>query len=121
RRLALPGRHPRVLARALLTSPDQLCRSAYILLFRREGTAERLLTDDGGRRLRGIFDGTVMSDGEVDRYVAPMLEPGALMSALSWYRAMSLGWPSTGPVPVPTAYVCSDGDTAPPRGRAAVR
>src|SRR4051794_28138104 len=70
--------HPRALSRALLTSPDQLRRSAYILLFRREGTAERVLTDDGARRLRRLFDGAGMTDSEINRYVAPMLEPGAL-------------------------------------------
>jgi pimeloyl-ACP methyl ester carboxylesterase len=47
-----------------------------------------------------------------------MLEPGALTSALNWYRAMSLvGRRPAGPVSPPTTYVWSDGDAA--LGRAA--
>ena len=110
--------HPRALSRALLTSPDQMRRSAYLLLFRRKGTAERFLTDDGGRRLRDIFDDAGLSHGQIDRYVTPMLQPGALTAALNWYRAISLiRRPSAGPVPLPTTYVWSDRDAA--LGRAA--
>src|SRR3954468_5273146 len=102
--IAVP--HPRAFSRALLTSPDQWRRSAYILLFRRKGTAERLLTDDHGRRLRGVFDGSGLSADEIDRYVEPMLAPGALTAALNWYRAVRLtGLPATGPVTGPTTYV----------------
>src|SRR6266487_1331882 len=105
--------HPRAFASALLTSFDQMRRSAYILLFRREGTAERFLQDDDARRLRGMFRGSGLSLGEVNRYVAPMLAPGALTAALNWYRAISLiGRPTVGPVPVPTTYVWSDQDAA---------
>src|SRR3954470_15264093 len=110
--------HPRAFARALLTSPDQWRRSAYILLFRRKGTAEKLLADDDGRRLRGLFDGSGLSAAEVNRYVEPMLAPGALTAALNWYRAVSVTRrPAAGPVAVPTTYVWSDGDPA--LGRAA--
>jgi pimeloyl-ACP methyl ester carboxylesterase len=110
--------HPRAFASALLTSFDQLRRSAYMLVFRREGTAERLLEDDDAKRLRGLFAGSGLSLGEVNRYVAPMLAPGALTAALNWYRAISLVRRSTtGPVTVPTTYVWSDGDVA--LGRAA--
>jgi pimeloyl-ACP methyl ester carboxylesterase len=110
--------HPRAFARALLTSPDQLRRSAYVLLFRRERTAERFLTDQDGERLRHIFDGSGLAAVDVNRYVAPLLTPGALTAALNWYRAMSLiGRPTTGPVGLPTTFVWSDRDAA--VGRAA--
>jgi pimeloyl-ACP methyl ester carboxylesterase len=110
--------HPRAFTRALLTSPDQLRRSWYILLFRRKGTAERLLTDDDGGRLRRVFHDSGMSADEIDRYAQPMLAPGALTAALNWYRAVSIGRrPGIGPVEVPTTFVWSDRDTA--IGRAA--
>jgi pimeloyl-ACP methyl ester carboxylesterase len=110
--------HPRAFLRALRTSPDQLRRSAYMLLLRRKGLAERLLTGDDAKRLRGVFDGSGLSVAEINRYVAPMLAPGALTAALNWYRAVSpTGRSSTGPVAVPTTYVWSDRDAA--LGRAA--
>ena len=105
--------HPRAFARALLTSPDQLRRSAYVLLLRRERTAERFLTDQDGKRLRRAFDGSGLADVDVNRYVAPMLVPDALTAALNWYRALSLiGRPATGPVALPTTFVWSDRDAA---------
>ncbi|MDT4987336.1 MAG: hypothetical protein QOI74_1430 [Micromonosporaceae bacterium] len=105
--------HPRAFSHALRTSPDQLRRSAYLLLLRRKGIAERLLTGNDAKRLRGVFDGAGLSAAEIDRYVAPMLAPSALTAALNWYRAISLtGRSGTGPVAVPTTYLWSDGDRA---------
>jgi pimeloyl-ACP methyl ester carboxylesterase len=110
---ALSVPHPRAFGRALLTSPDQLRRSAYILLFRRAGTAEKLLLDDDARRLRGVFAGSGLDGAAVNRYVAPMLAPGALTAALNWYRALDLaGRHGVGKVSAPTTYVWSDGDRA---------
>jgi pimeloyl-ACP methyl ester carboxylesterase len=115
---ALSVPHPRALTRTVLTSPDQLRRLAYVLLFRRQGTAEKLLLDDDARRLRGIFAGSGLDAAAVDRYVAPMRAPGALTAALNWYRALSLlGRDGVGKVGVPTTYVWSSGDVA--IGRAA--
>jgi pimeloyl-ACP methyl ester carboxylesterase len=110
---ALSVPHPRALTQALLTSPDQLRRLAYVLLFRRQGTAEKLLLDDDAKRLRGIFAGAGLDAAAVDRYVAPMRAPGALTAALNWYRAISLlGRDRVGKVGVPTTYVWSSGDVA---------
>ncbi|HEV7897979.1 MAG TPA: alpha/beta hydrolase [Planosporangium sp.] len=122
---ALSVPHPRALGRALRTSPDQLRRSRYILLFRRAGRAEELLLEDDGRRLREAFAGSGLDAAGVDRYVAPMRVPGALTAALNWYRAPSILGRSgadragTGDVGVPTTYVWSDADAA--IGRAAAR
>jgi pimeloyl-ACP methyl ester carboxylesterase len=110
---ALSVPHPRAFGKALLTSPDQLRRSAYMLLFRREGAAERILLADDAHRLRGAFADSGLDDAGIDRYVAPMREPGALTAALNWYRAVDfLGRGGIGKVPVPTTYVWSDGDRA---------
>ncbi|WP_433209871.1 alpha/beta fold hydrolase [Dactylosporangium sp. CS-047395] len=101
--------HPHASAYAYANDPDQKERSAYIKLFRRPGKAESVLLDDGARRLRAIF--APLSD--VDGYVAPLLEPGALTAALNWYRAMSsLDLVGLGAATVPTTYVWSDGDVA---------
>jgi pimeloyl-ACP methyl ester carboxylesterase len=110
--------HPRALARALRTSFDQIRRSAYIPLFRLRDRPEALLLGDDARRLRGIFADSGLDPAAVNRYVTPMLAPGALTAALNWYRAINLtGRTGIGPVAVPTTYLWSDRDRA--IGRAA--
>jgi pimeloyl-ACP methyl ester carboxylesterase len=96
--------HPLAMASALAEDPDQRERAEYIRLIREPGgKAERLLLEDGGRRLRAVF-GPVDPDG----YVAPLLTP-----ALNWYRALSRAdLAGLGPVAVPTTYIWSDGDRA---------
>jgi pimeloyl-ACP methyl ester carboxylesterase len=104
---------------------DQRRRSSYIEVFRAEGgVAERaLLGEDGsGRGLRAMFDASGLSSDtdEVHRFVAAMLEPGAMTAALNWYRATepaAMGDVST--ITVPTLYVWSDEDIA--LGRAAAQ
>jgi pimeloyl-ACP methyl ester carboxylesterase len=101
--------HPSAMSHAMATDAGQRVRSSYIVLFRMEGKAERVLLAADGAALRRMVSGT----GRADEYVAPMLVPGALTAALNWYRAMSrtdLG--GIGPVAVPTTYVWSDGDPA---------
>ena len=76
------------------------------------GVAERaLLGEDGsGQGLRAMFaDSGLSSDtDEVDRFVAAMLEPGALTAALNWYRAMEpRAIERRRPITVPTLYVWS--------------
>jgi len=110
--------HPVAMSTAMATDPDQQQRSAYIGLFRQEGKAEHVLLADDATRLRAMFSGSGLSATEVDAYVAPLQEPGALTGALSWYRAMSRAdVAGLGPATVPTTFVWSDGDLA--IGRAA--
>ncbi len=97
---------------------DQRQRSSYIAVFRAEGgVAERaLLGEDGsGSGLRAMFDASGLSSDtdEVGRFVAAMLEPGALTAALNWYRATEpLSLTDVGAITVPTLYVWSDNDIA---------
>jgi pimeloyl-ACP methyl ester carboxylesterase len=49
---------------------------------------------------------------QVDSYVAQLSEPGALTSALNWYRAMRADLGALPAVTVPTTYVWSDEDQA---------
>jgi pimeloyl-ACP methyl ester carboxylesterase len=105
--------HPVAFARAMAADPDQRQRSAYIALFRQEGTAEHALLDGDAARLRAVFDDSGLSDAEIDAYVEPLQAPGALTGALSWYRAVSLAdVEELGPVPGPTTFVWSDRDRA---------
>jgi pimeloyl-ACP methyl ester carboxylesterase len=105
--------HPAAFDAAVADDADQRERSSYIRLFRQPGKAEELLLADGAARLRRLFADADLSDAGVERYVAPLREPGALTAALAWYRAYGrdlAGDPT--PVTVPTTYVWSDADVA---------
>jgi pimeloyl-ACP methyl ester carboxylesterase len=105
--------HPRALSRALLADADQRSRMSYVLLFRQPGKAEEVLLRDGAARLRGMLTGTGLDAAGIDRYVEPLLAPGALTAALNWYRAANILEPvEVGKVTVPTTFVWSDQDVA---------
>jgi len=97
---------------------DQRQRSSYIAVFRAEGgVAERALlgADGSGAGLRAMFDASGLSSDtdEVRRFVAAMLEPGALTAVLNWSRATEpLSLTDVGAITVPTLYVWSDNDIA---------
>ncbi|PZG07368.1 alpha/beta hydrolase [Micromonospora craterilacus] len=104
--------HPAAMAHALAEDPQQKARSAYMLLFRQPGVAEKTLLALGATGLRRLLHG-VGDAARVATYADPMREPGALTAALNWYRAMSRAeLAATGPVAVPTSYVWSDRDVA---------
>jgi pimeloyl-ACP methyl ester carboxylesterase len=89
----------------------QRARMSYFTLFRQRGIAETTLTALHGKVLRRMFNGSGLDEREVDQYVAPLLEPGALTAALNWYRGThDRDFAALGPVTVPTTYVWSDGD-----------
>ncbi|MFI5484916.1 alpha/beta fold hydrolase [Micromonospora echinaurantiaca] len=105
--------HPAAMAYALANDPQQKVRSAYIVLFRQPGKAEKVLLGLNATALRRMLAGV----GDADRvaaYAEPMREPGALTAALNWYRAMPsrTELAATGPVAVPTTFVWSDQDVA---------
>ncbi|MGN9775313.1 alpha/beta fold hydrolase [Micromonospora sp. H33] len=104
--------HPAAMAHALTTDPQQKARSAYMLLFRQAGKAEKALLALNATGLRRMLSGVGGAD-RVAAYAEPMRAPGALTAALNWYRAMSRNdLAAVGPVPVPTTYVWSDRDVA---------
>lgn len=96
---------------ALKGDAGQQQRSSYVGLLRQAGKAEDLLLEDDARRLRAMYDGHVPT-AHVDSYVAQLSEPGALTSALNWYRAMRSALGSLPAVTVPTTFVWSDEDPA---------
>jgi pimeloyl-ACP methyl ester carboxylesterase len=99
---------------------DQALRSSYMALFQLPAVPERLLLGGGGRGLRRMLrQGGGLPDEQVERYVGRMQEPGALTSALNWYRAIPYsGRDPVGTVRVPTLHVWGDRDVA--LGRAAI-
>jgi pimeloyl-ACP methyl ester carboxylesterase len=86
----LPGRverlavisvpHPGASGRPTL---EQLQKGWYRLLFQFEGVAEALVREDDWYLMRELLQG----QGDSERYVADLAEPGALAAALNWYRA----------------------------------
>ena len=103
--------HPRATLSAGHDDPDQRERLAYLELFQHPDKAVDVLLADDAKRLRAMFDGCPPE--RVASYVEPMLEPGALRTALNWYGAM--GTPDLGPlgeIEVPTTYVWGDRDVA---------
>jgi pimeloyl-ACP methyl ester carboxylesterase len=106
--------HPEAVSRARhVEGSDQKERSAYMLLFAQPGKAEETLLADDARRLRRLFH--PLPEATVDKYVTPLLEPGALTDALKWYRRLER--PNLGPTAVPVTYIWGNQD--PSMGRIA--
>ncbi|WP_341717169.1 alpha/beta fold hydrolase [Micromonospora sp. FIMYZ51] len=104
--------HPAAMAYALGKDRRQQVRSAYMLLFRRPGVAEKTLLARDASGLRRLLR-SVGDAARISTYAEPMRQPGALTAALNWYRAMSRSeLAATAPVTVPTSYVWSDRDVA---------
>lgn len=92
---------------------DQHRRSGYMRTFRESprGEPEAALLADNSALLRAAYAG--LPPEVVDGYVADLSEPGALVAAVDWYRAMSgASSAATPPSAVPTLYVWSDQDPA---------
>ena len=103
--------HPGAFGWALRSDADQQQRSAYIDLFRKEGTAERVLLRNEANALRSMF-GTAVPGELVDVHVELLTQPGALTAALNWDRAMTRDMDAIAAASVPTTYVWSTEDLA---------
>lgn len=101
--------HPAAFGRALAgeDGSDQAQRSFYLDHFRQPAALDLFLADEGAG-LRRLFAASSHT-GDVEPYVAAMLEPGALDEALSWYRA-DFGT-EVADVTVPTLLVWGTADT----------
>jgi pimeloyl-ACP methyl ester carboxylesterase len=107
--------HPMAMAEAMASpTGDQLARSSYIAFFRAPEMPERLMLAEEGAGLRALFANTGYTDREsMERYVARLLEPGALTAALNWYRAIDpLVVLNLQPVTTPTLFVWSTDEPA---------
>jgi pimeloyl-ACP methyl ester carboxylesterase len=112
--------HPLASAAAGLAQRE---RSWYMLWFLFPGVAERVLPEDGWALFRRwVWNGARLGDDpDLDRQVADMSRPGALVAGLNWYRAnldpatFVINHPDRIPVPLvacPTMGVWSSDDPA---------
>jgi len=91
--------HPVLFARALTSSPEQIAASQYMLLLR-DAKAERVLSEGNFQRLEKMLraqaddSNTWPSDTDLELYREAWSQPGALTSALNYYRASPLYPPS---------------------------
>lgn len=103
--------HPAAHAAAVRHDADQQRRSAYVLAFQVPKVPEATLLADDARRLRRAF--RPLPEEEVDVFVRPLTEEGALTAALNWYRALrGRRLDDLDPVAVPTTYVWGTEDVA---------
>ena len=65
------------------TNVRQMQASWYMLLFQFEGTAEEFISQDDWAFARNWLQ----SGGDLERYIEDLSRPGALTTALNWYRA----------------------------------
>ncbi|MFI9203465.1 alpha/beta fold hydrolase [Streptomyces sp. NPDC053048] len=99
---------------AFRNDPEQQKSSEYVDFLTAPGRAEAMLAD-GAVELRKWYHvaDTVLTEEQIDRYMAVHTRPGALDSALNWYRVGTLFDDSTGgigKVPVPTTFIWSRAD-----------
>lgn len=104
--------HPAAFLRAEVTS-TQFLKSAYFLPFWTPRLVPALARRRGGLVHRTLLKAG-MTQADVDRFHAEVVEDDVLPTALNWYRAMPLGDRGVlrGRVTVPTTLVWSDGDVA---------
>lgn len=108
---ALSTPHPDAFFNAIECDEDQKQRSRYIAVFRMPGgVAESLFQSDDYQRLRGIYQGR-LPESAISENIRRLAEPGALTSALNWYRALNLEV-RIGKIRVPTLYVWGSQDLA---------
>jgi len=82
--LSLP--HPGAFSAALLNDPDQQDRSSYVAFFQTPWLPETVFSFNNFSSLKALLRG--MSDEKMKEYIDVFSEPGALTSALNWYRAL---------------------------------
>ncbi len=100
-------------AESTSTGSDQNQRSGYMRAFREapRGQIESQLLADDAAGLRFVYRG--LPDDVADAHARDMSEPGALVAAVDWYRAMSAKASAAVPAcAVPALYVWSDADPA---------
>jgi pimeloyl-ACP methyl ester carboxylesterase len=108
---ALSTPHPDAFLDAIETDEDQKQRSRYIPFFRAPGgAAENFFQTEDYQRLRAVYQGK-LPDSAINENVRRLAAPGALTSALNWYRALELE-ARIGEVSVPTLHIWSTDDLA---------
>lgn len=111
--VALRFPHPAAFANGIANDPGQKASWARLQADlggeTLDARAARLLADDA-RELRAFLARSGLPQPHLDRYVARLQEPGALVGAISWEHAVQLdNFATTPPVRVPTLYFWSEG------------
>lgn len=110
---AISVAHPAAFAGAIAGDADQRQKSEYMGFFATLDKSEPAMLASDAQLLRALFAGSGMSAEETDKYVRPMLVPGALRAALSWYTALKLRpFKAYPPVTVPTTFIWGAADVA---------
>ncbi|WP_117208245.1 alpha/beta fold hydrolase [Allorhizocola rhizosphaerae] len=106
--------HPAALMMALADkNSDQAKRSTYVAFFAQLDESVPAMLANDGEMFKMIFQGSGLSDEQLERYVGPMRDPAALRAGLSWYTAIVTQPPKNhAVVTVPTTYIWSDQDMA---------
>jgi len=83
---ALSFPHPAAFGAALSNDPDQQDRSGYVNFFQTPWLPETVFSFNNFSVLKALLSG--MSDEKMKEYINVFSEPGAMTSALNWYRAL---------------------------------
>jgi pimeloyl-ACP methyl ester carboxylesterase len=73
--------------RDALRLPEQIAKSWYIGVFQIPWVAERVFMRDGFRALWRLFPIDGATEREIEEYLAPAQQPGALTAMINYYRA----------------------------------
>jgi len=102
--------HPAAFLKSMLTSSQGL-KSYYMAMFQIPGLPTKLLSNP--KTARTFLRRAGMTHAEVDTYLERIVDDGALLGGLGWYRSLPLvKRGDMRRVTVPTTYVWSDGDVA---------
>lgn len=102
--------HPAAFLKSMLTSSQGL-KSYYMAMFQIPGLPTKLLSNP--KTARTFLRRAGMTHAEVDTYLERIVDDGALLGGLGWYRSLPLvKRGDMRRVSVPTTYVWSDGDVA---------
>lgn len=105
--------HPNAFARALNDpATDQIERSSYIPVLKEPGSGSMFVVDGDAAGLRNAFEASGLAGHDVEDHVAVLTPPGAVESAINWYRAFDFHRGGVGDVEVPTLFVWGTEDPA---------
>ena len=104
--------HPAAFAHAMKNDPEQPARSGHHRRLLLPETADALRANDMAA-LRAMFKAQGVPEAACDRYVLVLSDPGALESAIEWYRAAADSFPNAcaPAISAPTLYVWGDADS----------
>lgn len=108
--LSIP--HIAAFGAAIANDPDQQSKSAYMGFFQMAWLPEQIFAFNDFSMMRGAMYADHAAS-HLDEYMAVFSEPGALTSALNWYRAAgSLGASGSLQVDTPTLFIWGNRDPA---------